>query len=117
VADLFAEHGIVCTERALIIRHYYPWGSKTIPYSSIKGVQRISLTVLKGRGRVWGTANMGYWANFDGQRRKKTQGLVVDLGTRVKAYITPDDPDTLEALLREKANLGPAGPTVPSPFI
>lgn len=101
----------------MTLRRYYPWGSKTIPYSSIKGVQRISLSGLKGRGRLWGTANLHYWANLDTKRTKKTVGLILDVGKSVKPYITPDDTDTLENLLREKAGLGPAGPTVPSPLI
>ena len=81
----------------LEIRHYYLWGSKKVPYGSIKGVQRVALSALKGRARIWGTANMGYWANLDTKRPSKKEGLVLDLGKRVKPFITPDDPDRVEA--------------------
>jgi hypothetical protein len=32
----------------------------------------------------------------------------LDLGKKVKPFITPDDPDADEAVIRERANLGPA---------
>jgi hypothetical protein len=88
-----------------------------VPYRSIVGVQRVSLSALKGKARIWGTANVGYWANLDSSRPSKQEGLVLDLGKRVKAFITPDDVDRVESILRERAGLGPAGPTIPAPFI
>jgi hypothetical protein len=117
VTELFKEEGIVCDETSVQLRRYYPWFAKTIPYSSIKGVQRIKLSGLRGCGRLWGTLNPGYWANLDMQRPHKKLGLVLDIGKHLRPYITPDDTDALEALLREKAGLGPAGATVRSPFV
>jgi hypothetical protein len=32
----------------------------------------------------------------------------LDLGKRVNPFITPDDPDAVESVIRERANLGPA---------
>jgi hypothetical protein len=117
MSENYQEPGIVCGDAALKIRHYYLWGSKAVPYSSIKGVQRVALAALKGRARIWGTANPGYWANLDAKRPSKKEGLVLDIGARIKPFITPDDLDRVEALLRERAGLGPAGPTVSAPFI
>jgi hypothetical protein len=117
VTELFKEEGVVCDESTLEIRRYYPWFSKRIPYSSIKGVQRVTLSGLRGGGRLWGSLNPGYWANLDMKRPHKKLGLVLDIGKHVKPYITPDDVDALETLLREKASLGPAGATVPSPLV
>jgi hypothetical protein len=117
MVDNYKEKGIVCGDSALVIRHYYLWGSKKVPYSSIEGVQRVSLAALKGKGRIWGTANMGYWANLDAKRPSKKEGLVLDIGKSVKPFITPDDCDRVESLLRERSHLGPAGPTIPAPFI
>jgi hypothetical protein len=113
----YKEEGIVCDSDVLTIRHYYLWGSKNVPYRSIQGVQRVALTALKGRARIWGTANPGYWANLDTKRPSKNEGLVLDLAKRIKPFITPDDLDRVEALLRERAGLGPAGPTVSGPYI
>jgi hypothetical protein len=117
MTDMYKDNGTLCGSDGLEIRHYYLWGSKRVPYSSIKGVQRVTLTALKGRLRIWGTANLEYWANLDTKRSTKREGLVLDLGKRVKPFITPDDPDLVESIIRECASLGPAGPTTPAPFL
>ena len=113
----YHEKGIVCRSDALEIRHYYLWGSKSIPYRSIIGVQRVLLSPMKGRGRIWGTANMGYWSNLDTHRPTKKEGLILDLGKRVKPFVTPDNPELVEAIIREGAGLGPPGPTISAPII
>jgi hypothetical protein len=113
----YKEGGIICGTDVLEIRNYYLWGSKKVPYRSILGVQRVALSALKGKPRIWGTANMRYWANLDSKRPAKKEGLVLDLGKGVKPFITPDDPDRVETLIRERAGLGPAGPTITAPFI
>jgi hypothetical protein len=47
------------TESEVAIRAYYfPWGTKRIPYSSIRGVSRVTLGVLSGRGRIWGSGSL-----------------------------------------------------------
>jgi len=117
MSDDYRESGIVLDDDAVVIHHYYPWGSKTVPYRSIKGVQRVALATFKGRARIWGTANPGYWANLDMKRPSKMEGLVLDVGKHIKPFITPNDPDRVEALIRERADLGPAGPTVSAPII
>jgi hypothetical protein len=117
VAEDYREDGVVCRDNTIEIRHYYPWGSKKVAYRRIVGVQRVTLGVMKGRGRIWGTANMGYWANLDTRRPAKKEGLILDLGKHVKPFITPDDPDRVESIIRERAGLGPAGPTVTAPII
>ena len=60
---------------------------------------------FSGRGRIWGTANPRYWASLDPQRPKKSVGLILDVGRFVRPFITPDDPNAVEALIREHANL------------
>jgi len=117
MVENYREEGVVCGDEALEIRHYYLWGSKKVPYRSIRGVQRVALAAMKGRARIWGTANPGYWANLDMKRPSKKEGLVLDLGTRIKPFITPSDLDRVETLLRERAGLGPAGPTTSAPYI
>jgi hypothetical protein len=108
-----------CGATSVELRGYYvPWGSKKIPYESIRDVLRVQTGALRGRARVWGTANPGLWANFDPQRPKKKVALILDLGTKVKPFITPDDPDAVETLIRERSGLGPAsGATTPGPLI
>ena len=110
---------IVCDASGLRIRMYYfPAGTKVIPYRSIKGVRRFDMTLLRGQWRIWGTANFKYWANLDTKRPSKRAGLLLDVGKSVSPFITPDDADAVEALIRERANLGPDdGTTMKSPFV
>jgi hypothetical protein len=118
VAD-YNDGNIECDGKGIRVRGYYfPWGTKVIPYSAVKGVQRVSLGTLRGKLRIWGTGNMKYWANLDTKRPSKSVGLILDLGKAVKPFITPDDADAVETLVRERAALGPSdGSSVPSPFL
>jgi hypothetical protein len=115
----YNDGSIECDSTTIRIRGYYfPWGTKVIPYRAVKGVRRVELGTLRGKLRIWGTANMGYWANLDTKRPSKSIGLILDLGKAVKPFITPDDPDAVEALVRERAGLGPSdGTSSPSPFL
>jgi hypothetical protein len=98
--------------------YYFPWGSKRIPYTLIRDIRRVQTSALRGRGRIWGTANPGVLANFDPQRPKKKIALILDLGKKVKPFITPQDPDAVEALIRDRAGLGPSTNTpTPGPLI
>ena len=117
MVDSYRDSGVICGSDDLEIRRYYLWGSKKFAYRVIVEVQRVSLSTLKGRARIWGTANPAYWANWDTKRPSKKEGLVIDLGKRVKPFVTPDDPDRVESIIRERAELGPAGPTIPAPFL
>jgi hypothetical protein len=104
----YADPRVRCTPAGIEVRGYYiPWGSKHIAYSSVRGIQRVDLTAARGRARIWGTANPGYWANLDPQRPHKATGLILDLGRRVKPFLTPDDPDAFEFVVRERSGLGP----------
>jgi hypothetical protein len=107
------------TDEAIEVRGYYvPWGTKRIPYSAIRSVRRIELSALRGKGRIWGTANPRYWASLDPGRPKKKVGLILDLGRFVHPFLTPDDPDSLEAAIRAHADLEPSdGASRPGPII
>ena len=92
-----------------MVRGYYvPWGTKHIPYGAIRGMERVDLSAARGRARIWGTANPAYWASLDPGRPRKRRALVLDLGRRVRPFLTPDDPDAFEAVVRERSGLGPA---------
>jgi hypothetical protein len=88
----YNDGSIQCDSKDIRIRAYYfPWGTKVIPYSAVKGVRRVTLGTLRGKLRVWGTANMKYWANLDTKRPSKGVGLILDTGRSVKPFITPED--------------------------
>jgi hypothetical protein len=97
----YADPRIEMTAEELRIRHYYlPFGGKRIPLGEIRSVGRVEIGPLRGRLRIWGTANPRYWASFDPSRPRKTTGFVLDLGGRVQPFITPDDPAAFEAAFR-----------------
>lgn len=99
---LYDDGGIACDDRSLIIRAYYLWGGdKTIPYSTIRRVERRPLTGLTGKWRIWGSGDFVHWWNLDRKRPSKEAALVVDLGRRVVPMITPDDPDAVQRILTE----------------
>lgn len=110
---------IACDTEGLVIRGYYfPWGTKHIRYGEIRGLQRVGMGVMTGQWRIWGTGNIRYWANLDTKRPKKKVAFIVDNGKGVKPFITPDDPDAVEAIIRDRAGLGPStGESNPAPFI
>ncbi len=108
MTDGYDDGTIVCGLEWLEIHSYYfPFGTKSVPYSQIQGLQRVEVTgVMSGKWRFWGTGNPRYWANFDGKRPKKKAAFVVDLGRRVSPIVTPDMPDAFESVLRDRAHLG-----------
>jgi hypothetical protein len=115
----YKDRWIECTADELRIRWYYfPWGNKRVPYAAIRRLDRVSLGATRGRGRIWGTANPRYWANLDPGRPAKKVGFVLDLGRAVKPFVTPDEPDAFEAVVRSRAHLGPgSGGEHPAPLI
>jgi hypothetical protein len=109
VNNTYRDRWIECTPEALRIRGYYfPWGTKTVPYTSIRSVRRVEMSALRGRPRIWGTADLRYWASLDPRRPAKRTALILDLGRSVSPFITPDDPDAVERVLRDHAGLDPA---------
>ncbi len=101
MSDDYSDPRIEATAAGLRIHHYYlPWGDKRIPWSAVRSVGRIDVAALRGRFRIWGTANPRYWASLDPGRLKKKKGFVLDLGRKVSPFVTPDDPAAFEAALR-----------------
>jgi hypothetical protein len=106
MSDRYTDKTMTLDDEGIRLRGYYfPWGTKHIAYGSIRGIQRVEIGAFTGRARIWGTANPRFWANFDARRPKKKFGLILDLGRSVKPFITPDDPDAVETLLRRHANI------------
>jgi hypothetical protein len=103
----YADRWISCNDEGLRIGGYYPWGAKKIAYSEIKGVRRFEMSALRGKMRIWGSGNFRYWASFDPGRPKKSIGLILDVGARVKPFITPDDPDAVVAAIAEHTGIAP----------
>jgi hypothetical protein len=102
-AGTYGDRWIACTEGDIRIRGYYfPWGSKRIPYAAVRSIRPVELSLLRGRGRLWGTNNPRYWAHLDPRRPQKQIALVLDIGRRVRPFLTPDDPDACLAVLQAR---------------
>lgn len=105
----YRDRWIECTSDALRIRGYYfPWGTKRIPYTAIRSFRLVELSPLRGSGRIWGTAHPRYWASLDPRRPGKKAGLILDLGRFVRPFITPDDPEAVKRIIRERTGLSAA---------
>jgi len=105
-SDLYRDRWITCTEQQLVIRGYYfPVGfPKRIPYRDIRSASLVPMGLLTGKGRLWGTASLRYWAHLDLSRPRKQQALVLDLGRRVRPFITPDDPERVLQIIEAHRN-------------
>jgi hypothetical protein len=105
----YHDRWIECTDSEVLVKGYYfPWGTKRIPYSSIKSLDRFTMSALRGKGRIWGSGDFTHWANLDPQRPKKSVGFYMNVGKHVIPFLTPDDPDTFERVVRSHAGLGNA---------
>ena len=97
---LYDDGKIACEETGLLIRRYYPWGSKRIPYSSIKAVSRLPIRVR--RWRLWGSGDFRHWWNLDRHRPHKGIALALDTGGWIRPTITPDDVEAVERILGDR---------------
>lgn len=105
MSDLYQDKWITCTDEAIVIRWYYPWGRKSIPYTAIRSAQLVDIGPGHGTGRPWGTANPQYWASLDPGRPGKTAALILDVGRFVKPFITPDDVPRVAEIIRQLSGL------------
>jgi hypothetical protein len=83
---LYDDGEIIGDEVGLLIKRYYPWGSKHILYSSIRSVRHLPIRVRKWR--IWGSG-----------RPKKNVALELDTGHWIRPTITPDDADAVETII------------------
>jgi hypothetical protein len=108
--DTYGDRWIECTDDEIRVRGYFfPWGTKRIPYRSIRSLDRFCLAALRGKGRIWGSGDLRHWANFDPGRPKKRVGFILDVGARVMPFLTPEDPDRFEQVVRAQVPLDSAG--------
>jgi len=117
MADLYHDRWITCTDDAIVIRWYYLWGAKRIPYTSIRSATQVDVTTFRGSGRIWGTANPRYWASLDPGRPGKKAALILDVGRAVRPYITPDDVQAVQAILKQRAGLADIPETGVGPVV
>ncbi|MEW1861944.1 hypothetical protein AB0399_16485 [Streptomyces sp. NPDC088194] len=101
--EIYRDRWIRCTPDAVRIRGYYfPWGTKAVRYADIRDVRRVTLGLLSGQARIWGTSSPTIWASLDPGRLGKSEGLLLDVGKHIRPFITPDDPAAVEAAIRAR---------------
>lgn len=100
---LYDDGRIACDDEGLVIRWYYLWGAKRIPYKGIRSFATRPLSKVRGSWRLWGSPDFVHWYNLDGNRPNKTVAIDIDTGHRVISTITPDDPDAVTRILAEHA--------------
>jgi len=98
---LYDDGRIALDDRGLLIRWYYLWGTKRIPYSSIRRVDRLQLGGWRS-WRIWGSGDFRHWFNLDPKRPNKQVALEIHTGSRTVPTITPDDTDAVEQILTAK---------------
>jgi hypothetical protein len=109
---LYDDGRIACDDAALIVRWYYLWGTKRIPYASIRSVTTRRMDEAGAKWRIWGTGDFVHWWNLDPARQRKAFALEIDTGRRIVPTVSPDDPEAVERILRghmPKAGGGGAG--------
>ncbi len=98
----YDDGGVALDDAGIVIRRYcFPWGSKRIPYGSIREVRRKELGAVRGKWRLWGSGDFRHWWNLDTHRPSKEAALELDTGHRVIPTITPDDVDAVERILHD----------------
>ena len=85
----------------LIRGYYFPWGTKRVRYQDIHEVRLVPVKRFYGRGRIWGSTTLRYWANFDPGRPRKKEALILDTGRPLLPFITPDDPAAVATVISQ----------------
>ena len=101
---LYEDSGLRLDEDGITIRRYYfPLaGSKRVAYTDIRDLKVEPMTFASGGGRIWGATDPRYWFPLDIRRGRKKTLLVLDVGARVRPCLTPDNPDRVIELLRDR---------------
>ena len=92
--SLYDDGKIACDDTGLVIKRYYPWGAKRVPYTAIRSITLLPIKIR--RWRLWGSGDFRHWWNLDLNRPHKTLALDLDTGHWIHPTITPDNADAVE---------------------
>lgn len=111
---IYEDERVICDREGIIIKGcYQPLESdKKILYKDISNLKIKRLNPLSGLSQVWGkannmlqgdTSNKYYWSALDFKRLFKGKAIIIDDGTLVKSAITPENPEKVFQILKERA--------------
>lgn len=100
-APLYDDGRIACDADGITVGWYYPWGAKRISFRAIRSARMFPLSAVRGKWRIWGSGDLVHWYNLDGGRPKKQTGIEIDTGRRVRACITPEDAEAVNAIIED----------------
>jgi hypothetical protein len=98
---LYDDGRVACDDTRLILRWYYLWGSKRIPYWAIQSVTRRPLPDGWRRWRIWGSGDLRHYYNLDRSRPTKSVALEIHTRRHIIPTITPDDVEAVERIIAE----------------
>lgn len=78
--------------------YYFPLGSKTISFSTIRSITERPVTFLTGKWRIWG-GDLRRWYNYDPRRPSKETVFFFNMTRAIQPALTPDDPSAFRAAL------------------
>jgi hypothetical protein len=99
---LYDDGRIACDDEGVIIRWYYLWGKKKIPYTTIRAIKMRPLTRWRGKWRLWGSGDLVHVYNLDRTRPRKETAIEINMGRRIRPTITPDDPEAVARIVTER---------------
>lgn len=101
---LYEDPGLTLDDDGITInRYYFPFAtSKRIAYDDIVGIKAQSMSWATGKGRFWGATDPRYWFPLDIHRGRKSTLLILDVGRRVRACVTPEDPAKVIEVLKAR---------------
>ena len=102
---LYEDAGLLLDADGITIRRYYfPLAtSKQYCIHPDPGHQTRPMSWATGKGRFWGATDPRYWFPLDIHRGSKRTMLVLHVGRgRVRPCITPDNPEHVIAVLRDR---------------
>jgi hypothetical protein len=101
--DHYRDRFVHMDGQGITVRWYgFPFGTKHVPWTALRGATRRTIGPLTGQWRLWGTGDLKHWYHLDPERPRKTEAFVLDLdGGWFRPVLTPDDPAAFSMQLRK----------------
>ena len=104
---IYADRLVEITDEGICFRlYYFPFGSKTVPFSDIECIRASKATLATGKRRIWGTGDFVTWFPCDVRRPSRDTIFHVMLkGQENWIGFTVEDSKTVTEILRSRGVL------------